>query len=195
MKRRYFKVESDKANQLLEEHNNKRSEIENKLRELKKDVGAEDVYKNSFGHIIGVSFKDEPDTVKLYKKVEHGLYYPRKNTAEGRELAKKFESIGSVPFVEKCGILELFNANKSLMSGMTLYSTSVHVIPNQAIYISMPWCDVPLEELQRRKEKGQTDTALNSDIDAAAWVKPVELVEVKEWELQKVVDEYNDSLT
>jgi hypothetical protein len=194
MLRMYFKVVSEEVDKLVIAYNKAYDETIKKVKELQEKIGAKDVYTNSRGHIIGVSFDSSPDTENLYKRVETSLYLPRKNTKLGRKLAKEFDVIKRLPLINDFGILELFDANRSLMEGMTLYSTSIHVIPNTAVYISMPSKDIPLEELERLRSKGQTDTCLNSDIAAAKWVKPDEFTEVKEWEVTKAYEEYNETL-
>lgn len=155
------------------------------------------MYRNErSGSIVGVRFNERPDEDNLYKRVkgERNMFYPRKNTKDGRALAKKFESIPYFIREVDCGILELFDAEQSMLSGMSLYESCVHIIPDTAIYVSMPCHGIPLEELERRKAEGQTDTNLNSMISSAKWVVPDELTEVKEWQVQKAFDEYNDSL-
>jgi hypothetical protein len=198
MKRRYFLVESKEADELIKNMNEHNEDVRQKVIALREEVGASDIYTDqSYGNIVGVTFDERPDEERLYKRVqgERGLFYPRKNTKEGRELAKKFESIPELMTESTCGILELFDLKGSgMLSGMTLYMPNIHIIPNNAVYISIPSHDIPLEELERRKASGQTDTNLNSMISSAKWIPPECFTELKEWEVQKAYDEYNESL-
>ncbi len=202
MNRRFFEIKDDKAFELLEKQSKEKESIVDKYSELKEELGADEVLMRDDGYVIGMSFDFEPD-YKSWKKVKpssfnrKAIYFPKRNSKVGKALYKKFKDIGNVPNSDDSGVMELYDANKMVFMGMTLSKSSLIVLDNPTrAFISMAWVDTPTEELERRLELAEYESEerdLKSLIEVSKWEKPDCLIELKEWELKKIIDEQEES--
>ncbi len=191
--RRYFKVNHTKADELLAAWHERRDAALDTARELREAIGASEMYQDTGnGLIVAVDFDFPPDP-DVYRVIKGHGYYPRKNSKAGREMAKRFDAVPRIAPLRDSGILELFGA-KDLhrLNGMTLSRSSLIEVPGVALFLTVPADDATQAELEEKQRNGCGDTNTNSRVALAEWVPPEGLIAVREWEVQKVIDEYNN---
>lgn len=163
-----------------------------------KDICARtDSYLQKANKLTGVFFStgasDEElyERRKIYKHIDSG-WYPKQNSKEGRELHKRFAAVATENQNVALDVVGLGNGEAPfLMDGMSLHWPSIVTLPSDppTSYIVVPWKDVDPAELEAYK----TDNNTNSmTMDALLWEPTPEMTEVKSWEVDKAIDEWNN---
>lgn len=205
--RRYFKVKPD-SELMSQVISKKREELKqkNNAYKLVKSVGATTVYC-SMGKYQKFDFDNDPYS-KTYKKM-HGGWYPKKSTKEGKALIERINEIGKVINLDDL-ILEmvgLWSGPMVIGTGLRMHQATVIVginpdylseLPPQVI-ITMPWyeeskeAEKKLTEYRALKEKGErSDSSLNFYIMEHSICTNKDVEEIKKWETEKIIDEYNE---
>lgn len=192
---RYFRITEgalmDAINNVLQVNNKAKEQYQ----ELIKELGAKNEYWHVDNRLTALIFDEEPD-LNLFKKADNG-WYPRKNTKEGRALAKRFEEIQTL---DEDSILPVANLPKygwCLSYGGKIFKAHVRaLIPSdpKVLIIGVPWYDEDPEELAQYIKDREEGKRGNMNLDHLCWKPTPEMVEVKEWQVGKEIDEWNSAL-
>jgi hypothetical protein len=172
--RRYFRITEGP---LVEEYK-KTEKINDKAHkeysEILKEIGAEQRYYHQNFMLTCMLFSVYPDT-KIYKRKDSG-WYPKKNCRQGKEIAKRIESV-ETKNPDSCleGIGLSYNSPE-VFSGAKCYYNTLIVIPENkpVFYVSVPFN--------------------NEDKKDITWEPSDEMQEVKKWEVEKHIEEWNDKV-
>lgn len=195
--RRYFKVTEGALIDYVTSVHSCRVEAEQRYTDILNNLGAEgDYYVNSNKKLIAIIFKEDPDP-KVFRRVSNtnNGWFPKKNCKKGKEIAKELEEV-PIKNIEECLEKVGLPVGFYLFHGGVAYKAVIGYIPSDpvVVYISVPWYDEDPEVLEKYKEDHAKGIDYSSDLDALLWEPTPEMVEVKEWECKKAIQEWNDSL-
>lgn len=194
--RRYFRVERGPLVDAVKEAR----EINNKAHDehvsILKEIGAKTKYYQRDGRLVAVIFDNEPNR-NLYKKVGNcpDGHFPKKNSKQGKALAKRLTEIKTKPEIDCLSVVGLIGRFK-FVSASKAYGDTIVTIPSDPIvvYVSVPWHDVDPEKIEAYvAEKQQSKGRYDRDLEAVMWTPPKEFIEIKSWEVDKAIDEWNES--
>lgn len=159
-----------------------------------KQVGGDFQTWQSSGNFAGFKFKVAPcqKTYRLLKK--HGLWIPRKNTPEGKEV---WASIDQVPLPKPVdsalAAADLAPNIPALFHGSKWYAPTLWGFgkPVSVWFVSVPWLDVDPEELKAYKTDREARTRRDGNLDHLLWTAPEGWAEVKHWQIEKESEEIN----
>jgi hypothetical protein len=187
--RRYFKITTGPVIDVVEQAHGINKQAQTKYHDILLSIGAELTYYVQRGKLVGIIFKDTPDSGK-YKELQNGGWWPKQNTKEGKQLQRIFREVETKD--PNDALKEVGLSNDPCMFGCgRCYFPTLTCIPEDplVIYITIPWKDVDPEELKAYKE----DTNWRDcSLDFLSWEPSPDMVEVKEWEMQKHIDEWNN---
>lgn len=157
-----------------------------------KQVGGEFKTWQSSGSFAGFTFKAPPcqKTYRLLKK--HGLWVPRKNTPEGKEV---WAAIDQVPLPDPAEsalkLADLTPNAPALFSDSKWYAPTLwgYGKPVSVWFVSVPWLDVDPEELAAYKKDRAAGSRCDSNLEHLSWAAPEGWVEVKRWQIEKESEE------
>lgn len=143
------------------------------------------------GTFAGAHFEKEPDRM-IWKQKRDGSWWPKLNSKKGREIAKRFSSVEKLPTVD----------DALLVAGISPHSPVFLDEPRRVFYphlrgdrkgrvlvLVVPWMDTDPDELGRYKVDREKGRRMDATLDHLLWEPPAWLVEVKEWEAKKALDE------
>ncbi len=190
---RYFKVTAGpliEAIQQVKELNQKARIL---YAEIVADVGAKPGFYVRDHKLVGFQF-DSADT-SIYKKTGDGGWYPKKNTKAGKALNKRLDAIKTAPEERALRLVGL-HEHPSIFMGNTAYCSTVIVIPSTplVLFIQVPWYDESPDRMAEYIKDKEAGTSYNATLDALLWKPANDMNEVKKWEFEKAVDEWNESL-
>lgn len=157
-----------------------------------KQVGGEFKTWQNSGSFAGFTFKAPPcqKTYRLLKK--HGLWVPRKNTPEGKEV---WAAIDQVPLPDPAEsalkLADLTPNAPALFSDSKWYAPTLwgYGKPVSVWFVSVPWLDVDPEELAAYKKDRAAGSRCDSNLEHLSWEAPEGWVEVKRWQIEKESEE------
>lgn len=161
-----------------------------------KQVGGEFKTWQSSGSFAGFAFKAPPcqKTYRLLKK--HGLWVPRKNTPEGKEVWAAIEQVPlPAPVDSALKLADLSPNFPALCDGGKWYAPALWGFgkPVGVWFVSVPWLDVDPAELEAYKVERDAKTRFDRDLDHLSWAVPEGWVEVKRWQIEKEYEELSAS--
>lgn len=191
--RRYFRVESGP---LIDEIKaiNKLNEVAHEAYiDILKDVdgATTDRYYHIDNRLTGIMFDSHPDS-KVFKKTKHG-WYPKQNCKAGKELVKRLKDVKTRSQANALNVVGLSSGPSLFGGGMCRYST-LAVIPEDppVIYVSTPWYDEDPSKIEQYKKDKAAGTRGDANFDSILWEPSPDMVEVKKWELDRHIDEWNE---
>lgn len=158
------------------------------------DLGAKSVYYQNHNRLVAMQF-DEPDTA-LYKRVKCGGWYPKLNNKHGRKINERILSVETSP---TSGCLKEVGLSDSptIFDGGRCYFPTITVIPAEqmTVIIGVPWYDEDPGKIAEYVKDREAGTCGSGNLDAVLWEPAGYLAEIKEWEVQKIISDYNDSVS
>lgn len=192
--RRYFKVTTGPLVDAVKEANDINAEARKKYEALLKDLGAKSTkwYHNN-NSLSGIIFDSVPDR-GIYKKTKFG-WWPKKNTKEGKVIHAKLEEIETRDLNSCLKVVNLDTWPRLFGNGRVYYAV-LTVMPSDPLvaYISVPWYDEDPEKLRKYVEEKKTTVRGDINMDAILWEPTEDMVPVKKWEVDKAIDEWNESV-
>lgn len=191
--RRYFVVTEGTLIDAAKQAQETNKQARKKYQEILAEIGANSDYWHINGKLVAFAFDKEPES-GAFKKSRRcdNAWEPRLGNKDGKQISKQLEAIETVEIEEF--VLRKINLTSSLMivSGNRWYGARLIDIPSDPIvlYITVPWFDADPAEV----EKVRTGEKMDSDLKHLLWEPTEEMIEVKEWQLKKAVQEWNDSL-
>lgn len=167
--------------------------------EILKDIGAKDRYYGDAGSskLLALSFEERPDT-NLYKRMKNGGWYPKLNTKEGRELHKRLEAVVTRSPDDLLPMMGLSNGPTVFERGSVrdhargrVYFATATIVPydEPVVLVQVPWYD---EDPSKLKSYADNPNWQDSNLDAILWEPAKEMVELKEWEIMKEIEAFNN---
>ncbi len=192
--RRYFKATSGPMIDKIKESQSINIEANKKFSEILQELGACNEYYHREGKLIAMKFPGNVDQNK-YKKMSCGGWYPKRNTKYGRELHKRIDLVATSPETNSLSSIGL-TTSPTIFSAGRCYFPSMTKIPSDpmVVFVSVPWYDEDPEAVELYKIDRELGRRGDGNIDAILWQPSDELVEIKEWEVTKAIEEWNQSL-
>lgn len=154
-------------------------------------------YSTNGTRLTGFYFSSVPDQ-SIFKKVSRGIWYPKKNNKTGKELDKRIRSLSLVDIQSSLKLIGLDSSPSIFDSdnGVCYRPILIHVPTDPLrVFIKVPWWNCGPKELENYKKSNDLGILGDSNYDALLWEPPIGLIEVREWELIKEIDDYNSSLS
>lgn len=140
--------------------------------------------------LVGLIFGETPDK-NLFKKVRNG-WMPKKNNKKAKAIADRIASVKTENINDLLSVVGLSSFPR-IFAGGKCYSATLTDIPSDppVIYVCVPWFDVDPVKLKAYKaDKNSRD----SNYEAILWEPPADMEEVKGWEVDKAIEEWNASV-
>lgn len=192
--RRYFRVTSGPVMDFISHANEVNDAAHKQYLEILADIGAKLQYYQRDGKLTGILFEGEPDSGVFKKNGQFG-WYPKKNCAKGREIHKRLESVETINpsmALKSVGLSTV----PVLFTGGRCYWATLTIIPETppAAYVSVPWYDEDPAELEKYREERSKGTWGDGNLDHLLWQPSEGMEPVKEWELSRAIDEWNEKV-
>lgn len=199
--RRFFEIKDAATLARINELRDKRSAYNKQALDFTAEIGAETAYTRS-ERISGFDFKSEPD-LKVWKEGRDG-WVPRLNTKGGKAMQARIDDLNKRHEPEPldnaltiAGLNPGFPVLLEQRNGRGVgYRVGICGFPGEAArwFAGVPWRDKDPAKLAEYKTQREGERHhWSSELDHLLWTPPAEWVEVKEWEVQKALDEYKES--
>lgn len=192
--RRHFLVESKEMVEAVKQANNTNDKANEEYLVILKDIGAKSIYYRYEGRIVGLLFEDEPDRY-LYKELRSG-WWPKKNTKKAKAIWKRLSDVKAVN-VNSCLKIINLSTNPTIFTAGKAYYPVLIVLPyaKPKLLVSIPWYDEDPKVLRKYVEDNKKGVHHCTNKNAVLW-EPLEgMTEIKGWERDKAIDQYNESIT
>jgi len=191
--RRYFRIESGPLFQAIDEAERINSYAQKAYGKIIEEIGAEPGYYHTDQRLFSLVFKGTPDR-NLYKKKGKG-WYPKKNIKKGKELAARIEDVKTKNVKECLSLIGLPNS-PMIFTGSNCYYPTLVVIHEKCpvIYVSVPWYDEDPEKLDQYIKDNKAGVHCDTNLDSVRWKPTEEMKEIKSWEMDKHIDEWNEKI-
>ena len=191
--RRYFRVESGPLFDAVNSAREVNMEARISYKELLKEIGATEKYYQINNRLCAVTFENEPD-YNLFKRVKRceGGWYPKKNSKPAKAIAEKFKAVKTIDEQDCLGVVGLGGFGRIFANGK-IYRETMVVIPSEpiVIFVSLPWYDIDPQKLAEFKGR---KNSCDSNIEAILWEPTGDMAEIKHWQFERAIDEWNDSI-
>lgn len=191
--RRYFRVTKgpvvDEFKKIQSINSNAHKEYEKILSE----IDANPSYYHIDNELVSIQFDTPPDSA-IYKRVRSG-WYPKKNCKAGKELSKRFSAVKTIPPSYTLKVIGL-SSGPTIFSSGKCYIPTILDIPEEptVIYISVPWYDEDPEKIAQYKIDRESGKCFNRNIDSILWEPSPDMDEIKKWEMDRHINEWNESV-
>lgn len=192
--RRYFRVTDGPIFDHITEAKKINAKANEQYEIILTEIGAELQYYHHGHKMVGLLFEDEPDK-SLFKKRKRGGWWPKKNCKAGKELIARIQAVETKDPNDALRLVGLANC-PTIFGGTMCYRPTLVIIPEASpvAYISVPWYDESPKKLEQYKKDRSARTHYNANLDALFWEPTPNMEEVKKWEMDKHIEEYNESI-
>lgn len=158
-----------------------------------KEVGAQDAACYHDGRFAGFEFAKTPDQGVWKQPNSFGHYWPRKNSAAGREMLAR---IGALPRIvstnaalEVVGLLPdvpaLTHENRWAWPKLN------GVAELGVLFVGVPWRDADPAEIAAYRFDRAAGKRSSLSLDHLCWTPSPDMVEIKRWEVEREIEELN----
>jgi hypothetical protein len=193
--RRYFRVTEGTLINEIEKIKKINKAAQNEYRRILKNIGANpSKYYHVSQRLTGIIFDDAPDS-RVYRRKKHGGWYPKKNCALGKQIAKKIEAVRTQD-PQSALISVGLSAHPTIFANGKSHWPTIAVIPEdkQIVYVSVPWIDEDPKKLKKYVKDREKNIHFNLSYDSLLWEPTNDMTEVKGWEVDKHIDEWNQKI-
>ena len=195
---RYFRVTTGPLVEVGRALTQRRHEAFVAMRAFRDEIGASSVVSFSNGDVAGFEFDSPPDDNLWRQTTAHGYFKPKSNTKAGKALKARIEALPKMPSLSLAlSEVGLCNNFPSLIDGHKAYSSVAFGAPERGvIFVKVPWRDADPKELAEYKQQREsaTRTRWSCELDHLLWTPTVDMIEVKEWEVLREIDEINAAI-
>jgi len=193
---RYFRVTSGPIMDRAIELEAANAEARKVLAAFCKEIGAEDLLSYSDGRRAGFRIRSMPDPAVWRWINSLGAYWPRKNTAAGRDMLARIEALPTIVHIKNAiEAVGLHAGLPVLISNRCGHSATLTGIPRLGVlFLGVPWRDIDPAKLAEYKRNRAAGTEFSTAMDHLCWEPSAELQEVKRWEVEKEIEELNARL-
>lgn len=189
---RYFRVTEGPLIAAIIEANTVNRAARKLYADILQDIGAQETYLQRDNKLVAVIFDSKPNPNR-YKRVDQG-WYPKRNSTEGRDLHRQFELVKTAN-VQECLATVGLTTSPTIHdpSKGVCYFAALMVIPSDPVvaYVRVPWYDEDPEVVEQYKADKAAGIRSCMSLDAITWDPTGDMLEVKEWEMSKAIDEWN----
>lgn len=191
---RYFKATSGPMVEAAKDAHRTNNEAIAEYRNILDEIGAKPGYYHREGRLVAFDFDKRPDQ-KVYKP-QHGGWYPKANCKVGKEIIAKIKAVKTKNVQDALFLVGLSSTPTIFMNGRCYYST-LSFIPDDppTVYVSIPWFDEDPEKIEQYKKDHAEGVRSEANFEAILWTPTPEMVEVKKWEVEKHIAEWNEKVT
>jgi len=160
------------------------------------EIGAENAMGRKDGQLTGFKFSSTPDQQAWKSQDKFGAYWPRKNTAAGREILKRIEDLPKVQHIEVAlSEIGLSADCPVLIEARAGYCATLCGSPEGGVlFVGVPWRDVSADELAEYRSQKDAGTRFSVEMEHLCWMPSEHMKEVKRWQVEQEIDELNDRL-
>lgn len=136
-------------------------------------------------------FSKPSSDLKHWKTLRNGNYWPKKNTKEGREILARIEALPkAIPVGLAVREYGIFTDHPCIIEGRT--AVFPQIFGGEGLWFLMvPWAEYEPEKLAEYKRDREAGMRFSAEYDHAIWEAPADWHEVKRWEMEKEIEEYN----
>lgn len=189
---RFFRVTEGELLDELSRLTDERNRAAEEALKLSRKLGATNFHVWSRGGLAGFVFEKEPDQ-KAWCRADRktGLYWPRKNTVEGKAIWKEIKGLPPIPNVQKAlAIVGLDYSFPVICDDRNGYSpVAWGWVDKGVVFVKVPWRDIDPAEMEEYKAARAKGTRMSCMLDHLLWEPPSYMVEIKEWEMLKETEE------
>jgi hypothetical protein len=162
---------------------------------LQKEIGATGFFSSH--ELAGFAFKKDPDQSVWKRGDARGkdtMWAPRKNTKQGKEIAKRMKDCGRAPNVQDAlNAVDLVHNMPVVISGMRWYSPTLwgSMEPTPVFFVKVPWQEHSPEVIEAYRIVRKNGTMSGSMDFLADWQPHESMREIKEWEALRETEEMN----
>lgn len=191
--RRYFRVTSGPMVDHMTEAAKINDAANEKYKAILDEVGAKRTYYHQGRRMTAMMFDGEPDR-NIFKKCGQG-WWPKKNGPTGKDLNKRLSAIETKDPNDALKLVGL-RYSPCVFAGGKCYWPTLIVIPGDipTIYVTLPWFDCDSAEVEQYKRDREAGIRGDANLDHIMWTPSAEMEEVKGWQVDKHIDEYNESI-
>lgn len=192
---RHFRITAGPIVKACIEMRHSAGETHKQFLEIIGKVGAKQYYSgDQSNELVAIEFEEAPDP-KYYKRRGDG-WYPKLNTKVGRELNQAILSVcpkGSNHVLKAAGL----PSSPTIFHGSSAHYPVTFFIPSAppVVFIKVPWYDEDPVVLEHYVKDRAAGIQYDANCDSLLWKPSAEMVEVKSWEVDKEIDEWNESLS
>lgn len=163
------------------------------VRDFCHEIGATDLYSHRDGRHAGFRFPSTPDQSVWKQPDSFGSYWPRKNSAAGREMLSRIEALPRIVDIAKAlAVVGLEPHVPLLISDRYGYSATLTGRTSLGVlFVGVPWRDVEPLELEDYKASREAGTCWSIEKDHLLWKPTTEMQEMKRWEVEMEIEELN----
>ena len=181
----------------LQQHREVMKQTHAEYEAICKEVGA-DVGKfyQRDGKLVGFIFSGSPGPDPMLFKEGNSGWTPRKNTKRGKAIATQVDSVKTSDVKDCLKAVGLGNHFGRIFSDSRVYGVTIIDIPDDPPWalIAVPWYDENPETLAQYKIDRAGKKHMSSNLDAILWEPSPDMVELKEWQFKKEIDDWNESV-
>ncbi len=192
--RRYFKITAGPIIEAAEEVLAVNNRAKKEYKALLAEYNAKKEYYHRDDKMVGILFEGEPDR-HLFKKLKHG-WWPKKNSKAAMAVWEKFNAVKTKKSED---LLPMMNISPGpvLFGGGKCHFSLLVIIPSEppVIHVSIPWYDEDPANIKKYKvDKANGGSTICGNQEYICWEPTEDMVEIKEWERIKAIDDWNASL-
>lgn len=158
-----------------------------------KEIGATAPHTYSDGRVAGFEFDGVACSPVWGSRDSCGLRMPRGNTKDGKALRERIKALPRVPSLnDALKTVGLAHDIPAVIAGNRWYASAAFGAPSLGVmFISVPWRDIDPAELDEYRRRNAAGTHTSIELDHLLWTPTADMVEVKEWEVQREIDQLN----
>lgn len=194
--KRFFRITTGPLMDAARRIQQQRSAACDAIQAFCKEVGAVNAQAYRDGRIAGFSFDGVASTAVWGARNSAGLRMPRGNTKDGKAMRERIAALPTVPSMnDTLEVVGLPPDGPAVITRNRFYQSSAFGSPSLGvIFVCVPWRDIDpadLDEYRRRKAAG---THGSVELDHLLWQPTADMVEVKEWEVDREIEQINAQL-
>ncbi len=190
---RYFRVTHGPIMDKAIEIEAANAEARKALHAFAQEIGATDSLSYRDGRRAGFRFTSPPDPSVWKQPNSFGAYWPRKNSAAGREMLARIEALPRIVDIAQAVEVAGLQPHVPVLIGDRYgHCATITSRPSLGVlFVGVPWRDIDPQELEDYRSKREAGTSWSVEMDHLFWQPTAEMQELKRWEVEKEIEELN----
>lgn len=190
---RYFRVTHGPIMDKAIEIEAANAEARKALHAFCQEIGSTDSLSYQDGRRAGFRFPSTPDQSVWKQPNSFNAYWPRKNSAAGREMLARIEALPRIVDISQAlEVVGLTPHVPMLISDRCGHSATITGRTSLGVlFVGVPWRDIDPKELERYKAKREAGNSWSMGMEHLLWQPTAEMQELKRWEVEKEIEELN----
>jgi hypothetical protein len=156
-------------------------------------IGADHCFGNN-GDNYSFTFKDAPDLAIWRRQSHHKSYRPHQRRKNASEMAKAVKALPASPsYNEVFRATGLYYGFPCIIDGNNGYRPALRYYnvagPKAKLLLQVPWEQYDEDEMLQYRLDNAADKHGNATNDYLQWIPHSSMIEIKEWEALKILDE------